>query len=123
MEADSEDGQGNQWRWWPVPGIGVLHISDPKDIWRYMTTAPPTGLSAGESGHIKRAFHKWEVIPGMSRSLVVRLLGFPNKDYRSYAEIVAGRRWSYDLATPFSYDVDFDASGRVVRAEQNGTMP
>lgn len=114
-------GTGNHGRYMRAPGEGCLYLPSYTALWRFGSFDDPAPLLRGESNHVRRAFHERKVVPGMTRSLVIRLLGFP--DYWSYEKLMAQRDWEYSGPAPFDYAVHFDQSGRVRKAGMEGMLP
>lgn len=108
-----------------VPALtGPTEVTvDAADEWhfgRMMTVRAPdlTEVAAG----VAAAFGKRQIVPGMPRGLVARILGYPRTD-ADVNEQSKATTWTYPGPTPFSYVVKFDAKGLVESARIAGQLP
>lgn len=95
-----------------------LYAQDLNHLLMQVTVAPSWQDLAGESHAIQKAFKMREIEPGMSRKLVVRLLGYPNYKKPSSSQHFQ-KTWTWPTHTLDSYDVTFRPDGRVEGAGMN----
>lgn len=95
-----------------------LYAQDLNHFLMQVSAAPSWQDLAGESQPIQKAFKMREIEPGMSRKLVVRLLGYPNY-LKSSSSQHFEKTWTWPAHTMDNYDVSFGLDGRVEGAGIN----
>lgn len=107
-------------------GTGKLEafipISDAWQIPQMMTTVAPLAALKGQPGRIRKAFLSGKLCPGMPRNLVLRLIGLPDLE-RPFREVMSSPVWDYPDIPPYSFDVSFDARGKMTDAGSVGQSP
>lgn len=94
------------------PETAWLLVADPWQLWREASLVPPTGLLRRESKRVQDAFRRREVVTGMPRGLVRRLLGDPSLNVEE-SKTMRSRNWVWSGPAPDTYIVRFDLNGRV----------
>lgn len=95
-----------------------LYAQDLNHFLMQVSAAPSWQDLAGESHAIQKAFKTREIEPGMSRKLVIRLLGYPTY-IKSGSSQHFEKTWTWPVHTMDSYDVSFGLDGRVEGAGIN----
>jgi len=101
---------------------GYIEVADAWMIPYVLSIQSPDKALQLESNSNCSRFEKGEVEIGMSRELVVRILGYPNFR-KSIGELWSSRRWGYSGPAPFFLQIEFDGRNRVKTLKYSGDLP
>ena len=106
----------------PAAKEAWIEVAGERHLARVVSQVSPDELLRKEPARIRDAFAHREVVKGMPRPLVARLLGDPQPG-EPFATTWSSPSWQYYGMTPFSYMVVFDRRGRVRSSEVIGDLP